>query len=111
MAAGAGDLSRVTVTASKEGARIRLRVKPGARRRALEGEHGGALRVAVTAPPEKGRVNEEVEALLAEALDVARARVRVVAGHASRNKSVAIDGLPAEEIRRRLARHQGDPAL
>lgn len=90
---------------------MRLRVKPGARRRSLEGEHAGALRVAVTAPPEKGRANEEVEALLAETLDVARASVRVVSGHASRDKTVAIEGLGAEEIRRRLALHGADPAL
>ena len=111
MATGAGDLSRVTITASQEGARIRLRVKPGARRRELGGEHAGALRVAVTAPPEKGRANEEVEALLAEVLDVARGAVRVVTGHASRDKTAAIDGLGTEEIRRRLARHRSGRAL
>src|SRR5215813_2439665 len=85
-----GDLARVAITPSESGSRLRLRVKPGAKRRAIEGEHGGALRVAVPAPPEKGRANQEVEELLAEALDVARAAVRVFAGHASRDKSVAI---------------------
>ena len=106
-----GDLSLVDITASKEGARVRLRVKPGARHRRIEGAHARALRVAVTAPPEKGRANEEVETVLAEALGIARAAVRVVAGHSSRDKSVAIDGLTIEEIRRRLALHLADPAL
>jgi uncharacterized protein (TIGR00251 family) len=91
---------------------MRLRVKPGARRRAIEGEHGGALRVAVAAAPEKGRANQEVEGLLADVLGVARAAVRVVGGHASRDKSVVIEGLGAEEIRGRLAHHLGDdPSL
>jgi hypothetical protein len=108
---GRGDLARVAITLSGSGARMRLRVKPGSKRRGIEGEHGGALRVAVAAPPEKGRANQDVEELLADALGVARGAVRVVAGHASRDKSVAIDGLGAEEIRGRLARHFGDPAL
>lgn len=90
---------------------MRLRVRPGARRAALEGEHGGALRVSVSAPPERGRANEEAAALLAEALGVARTAVRVVAGHTSRDKSVAIEGLGVEEIRRRLAALFTGPAL
>src|SRR5262245_23986427 len=107
-----GDLARVTITPSESGARLRLRVKPGARRPRIEGEHGGALRVAVAAPPERGRANLEVEDLLADALHVARAAVRVVAGRTSRDKSVVIEGLGAEEVRGRLARHLGgDPAL
>lgn len=108
VAIGRGDLARVAITPRESGSRLRLRVKPGAKRRAIEGEHGGALRVAVTAPPEKGRANQEVEELLAEALDVARGAVRVIAGHTSRDKSVAVDGLGAEEVLRRLARRLGD---
>lgn len=87
---------------------MRLRVKPGARRRRIEGEHGGALRVAVSAPPEKGRANEEVEEVLADALGVARASVRVIAGLTGRDKSVAIDGLEPDAVRRRLAPLFGD---
>jgi len=107
----AGDLSRIAITSSKGVARIRLRVRPGAKRREIGGEHAGALRVAVTAPPEKGRANDEVEALLAQALGLARAQVCVVAGRAGRDKAVTIEGLDAEEIRRRLASHLGDGAL
>lgn len=108
---GRGELARVAITTSGAGSRVRLRVKPGAKRRGIEGEHGGALRVLVTAPPEKGRANEEVEDLLAEALGLPRAAVRVVGGHTSRDKSVAIDGIDAEEVRRRLAPQFGGPAL
>ena len=100
MAAGPGDLSRVTVAATKGGgtAGSIFAWKPGAgAERALEGEHAGALRVAVTAAPEKGRANEEVGEFLAEVLDVARAAVSVVSGHAGRDKSVAIEGLDAED--------------
>jgi uncharacterized protein YggU (UPF0235/DUF167 family) len=64
----------------------------------------GSLKVAVTAAPEAGRANRAVEELLAEWLGLGRARVRVVAGAASRLKQVEIEGLDAAELERRIAR-------
>ena len=56
----------------------------------------------VTAPPVAGRANVALERLLARHLGIARGAVRVVSGSASRHKVVAIDGLDASEVRRRL---------
>ena len=98
-----GALDRVEIATSKRGSRLKLRVKPRARRTSIEGEHGGALRISVGAAPEKGQANEEVVRLLAAALDVPQAAVEVVAGHASRVKIVEIDSLAPAEIRRRLS--------
>ena len=39
---------------------------PGAKRDGILGERAGALRVAVTAPPEKGKANAAIQAVLAE---------------------------------------------
>src|SRR5206468_1673477 len=69
----------------------------------IDGEHGGALKVAVSAAPEKGRANRAVERLLAEALDWRVSAVSIVAGEKSRDKVVEIRGLEREEIRRRLS--------
>ena len=80
-----------------------LKVTPKASRDALLGWLGEALKVAVTAAPERGRANAAVEALLAGTLDIAPSRVSVVAGHASARKRVAINGLSAEDVRRRLS--------
>jgi uncharacterized protein (TIGR00251 family) len=91
------------IAATRDGSRLKLRVKPGARRACLEGEHGGALRVAVTAPPEKGKANDDVVKLLAGALGLPRSAVRIVAGLGSRDKSLAVDGVAPDEVRRRLA--------
>ena len=38
-----------------EGFVVPVRAQPGARKTAVLGEQGGALKVAVTAPPEDGR--------------------------------------------------------
>lgn len=87
--------------AAGEGTRMRLRVKPGARSNRIAGEHGGALKLSVTAPPEKGKANRAVVSLLAEALDLPKAAVRIVSGESSQDKTVRLD-LPPGELRRRL---------
>jgi uncharacterized protein (TIGR00251 family) len=85
-------------------ARLRLRVAPGARRSEIVGRYGDAWRVRVTAPPDRGRANDEVLQVLAEALDVRRRQVRLVAGASSRDKIVELDGIDVDEAEQRLAR-------
>jgi uncharacterized protein (TIGR00251 family) len=68
------------------------------------GAHGSALKVALTAPPERGKANQELLELLAEVLDVPVRAIRLVAGASSRDKRVVITGLGRETIRERLAR-------
>lgn len=79
------------------GCRLTVRAHPRARRTGLAGVHAGALRVDVAAPPEGGAANRAVEAVVAEALHVAKRRVTVVAGGASRAKTVEVEGLSAAE--------------
>lgn len=80
----------------EQGARLRLRVKPGARRSGLLGVHGGALKVAVPQAPEKGRANRSVLEVLAKALGLPAAALRLLAGEASRDKAVFIPLSPRE---------------
>jgi uncharacterized protein len=83
-------------------AQLRLRVAPGARRSEIVGRYGDAWRVRVTAPPDRGRANDEVLQVLAEALEVRPRQLRLVAGAASRDKVVELDGIDADEAERRL---------
>ena len=69
----------------------------------MVGRYGDGWKVAVAAAPERGRANEAVVELLADALGLARRDVSVVSGHAGREKIVELDGLAPEEIDRRLA--------
>ena len=84
---------------------MKLRVKaiPGSSRNCLDGWLGNALRVRVTAPPERGKANAAIEAVVAEALGVAAACVRVVAGTTSPHKILEITGLSQAEVYRRLS--------
>lgn len=70
---------------------LALHVQPGARRTAFVGTHGGRLKIALQAPPVDGKANAALVGHLAAALGVRQATVRVSAGAASREKSVAID--------------------
>jgi len=83
-------------------ARISVTVSPGARLSELVGRHGDGWRARIAAPPERGRANEELCKLLAEALTVPRSSVRIVAGRSARAKVVEIDGLEPAEIEQRL---------
>jgi uncharacterized protein len=73
------------------GLRIAVRVRPGASRTKVGGEHGGALVVAVQAPAVGGRATEAALAALAEALGIRRRDVRLVVGATRRDKVVEID--------------------
>jgi uncharacterized protein len=77
------------------GVRLALRVQPGARRSALIGEHGGRLKVAVQAAPVDGKANEALLHYLATRLDLRPGALHLVAGAASRDKSVRIDCDPS----------------
>ena len=81
--------------------RLRLRVSPRAKRNAILGLRGDTLKVSVTAVPERGKANDAVVLLLADALDVAPSSIALVSGGSSKDKIVEVD-LAAEEIARRL---------
>ena len=83
-------------------AQIEVRVQSRAKRNSIEVVPGQPVKVYVTAPPEGGKANEAVVALLAKALSVAKGRVTIVRGHRSRTKLVKIDGLTRGDILRRL---------
>jgi hypothetical protein len=92
----------IAVSPHAEGATLAVRAQPGARKNAVLGEQAGALKVAVTAPPEDGRANAAVVEVLAGWLGVRRSRVELVAGATNRNKAVLVRGLTAADLADRV---------
>jgi uncharacterized protein YggU (UPF0235/DUF167 family) len=84
-------------------ARLRIKVVPGSSREGIAGWLGDALKVRVSAAPERGRANAAVEQIVARALGVAPQCARIVAGHASARKTLEVSGLSEVEIRQRLS--------
>jgi uncharacterized protein len=74
-----------------------VRVVPRASRSGVAGEHDGALRVRVAAPPVDGAANEELARTLARALGVAARDVEITGGHSSKLKQVRV--MNAERVR------------
>ncbi len=93
----------VEILETPGGIRLRLRVKPGGRQQRLIGAYGGALKLEVSAVPEKGRANTAVIRLLSEVFGIPRNQVEIVAGASSQDKVVVVTGCGAEEIMARLA--------
>jgi len=79
--------------------RVSVHVQPRATRSEIIGLHGAALKVRLQAPPVDGAANEALVTLLAERLGVPRRAVRVVAGAASRAKTVEVDGTTEAAVR------------
>jgi uncharacterized protein len=92
----------ISIRDTPQGATFVVRVQPRARKNAIVGELGDALKLALTAPPVEGRANEACIEFLAEFLKVPRSSITIAAGQTSRNKVVCIHGLTATEVADRL---------
>ncbi len=79
-----------------------VHIQPGASSSAVAGMHGDRLRIRIQAPPVDGRANQALERFLAEQLEVAPSRVRVVAGITSRRKTVEVSGVDVARARQAL---------
>ena len=77
---------------------FRVRVVPRASRSEIVGEHDGALRVRIAAPPVEGAANDELVRLLAGKLEVSRRDIEITAGQSSKLKTVKIVGLQAAAL-------------
>ena len=77
---------------------LRLKVSPGAAKQKILGPYGDRLKLAVQSPPEKGKANKEIVAMLAKALGVTKKQVAIVAGDTSSEKTVRIEGVKVGEV-------------
>ncbi|MBV8232480.1 MAG: DUF167 domain-containing protein [Planctomycetaceae bacterium] len=92
----------IALTAHAQGTILAVRAQPGARKNAVLGEHAGAMRVAVSAAPERGKANAAIQDVLARALGVKASQVALISGEAAREKRFLVVGLAPDELRRRL---------
>ncbi len=93
----------IAVSSHSAGAVLAVLAQPGARRNAILGERAGALRVAVTSPPEKGKANQAIQLLLAEAFACRPGRVSLISGATSRQKRFLLEGIDPADLKDRLA--------
>lgn len=82
---------------------VEMHVVPRAAKSAVIGVHDGRLKVSLASPPVDGEANAELIAFFARALGVPRRAVALLRGEKSRQKTLAIEGVSAEQVRALLA--------
>jgi len=92
----------VTIHDTPSAATFVVKVHPRAKKNAITGAIGNALKLSLTAPPIEGRANEACIEFLANLLKLPRSSVTIASGQNSRRKVIRVVGLSAEEIRRRI---------
>lgn len=97
-----GPLSDLPVEHTRDGAVLRIRVTPKARRPGVLGIRGGYLAVAVAAAPEKGRATAEAVERVAAWLGLKTAGLRPTAGATSRDKRFLVADCTAADLRKRV---------
>src|SRR5215469_8666626 len=98
----------IPVTESSKGITFAVKVHPRARKNAITGVIGDALKLALTAPPVDGRANQAVIEFFAELFEIPRSSVTIASGETSRNKLVRIAGLTKAAVATRLSEWLGE---
>lgn len=97
----------VPINETVQGVTFAVKVHPRARKNAITGVIGDALKLALTAPPVEGRANRAVIEFFAELFEIPRSSVTIASGETSRNKLVRIAGLTKAAITTRLSESLG----
>ncbi len=87
---------------SPVGTTFAVKVHPRARKNAITGEVGDALKLALTASPVDGKANQACIDFFAKLLNLPRSSVSIAAGQTSRNKVIRVVGLSAQTVRQLL---------
>jgi uncharacterized protein (TIGR00251 family) len=88
---------------SNGGVTFSIKVHPRAKKNAITGQVGDALKLSLTTPPIDGKANQACIDFFAKLLKVSRSSVTIASGHSSRTKVIRVVGLSAEEVRQRIA--------
>src|ERR1700685_4690495 len=97
----------ITLTNDDAGICCAVKVPPRAKKTAITGQVGDAIKLSLTAPAIEGRANEACIEFFVKLLKVPRSSVTIASGQTGRNKIIRVAGLSAEELRDRLEQEEG----
>jgi uncharacterized protein (TIGR00251 family) len=84
---------RKIVVPCREGTRVQVKVTPGSSRTKLLGLHGESLKIAVAAPPEKGKANVALIKFLAEITNLSKQQITLASGETNPEKVLVLSGI------------------
>jgi len=93
----------IPIRECESGGVFAVKVQPRAKKNAITGELGEALKHSLMATPVEGRANDACIEFFANRLKVPRSSVTIASGQTSRRKVIRVAGLTAEELRKRLS--------
>lgn len=100
-------MNLVNLSEIPDGVRFDVLAKPKASRNAIIGVHDGALKIAITAAPEKGKANKAIVNLLSRLLKIPKNSIKIVSGETSSRKIIAIEGVSSEMINKLVKENDG----
>ena len=92
----------ISLAESAIGTTFTVKIHPRARKNAITGKVGDALKVSLTSPPIDGKANDACIDFFAKLLKVPRSSVTIAAGQTSRNKVIRVAGLNVDQVRERI---------
>lgn len=92
----------IPIRESAEGVTFAVKVHPRAKKNAITGELGDALKVSLTTPAIEGRANEACIEFLAKLLKVPQSSVTMASGLTSRNKVIRVASVTGQYVQDRL---------
>ena len=81
---------------------LALHIQPGAKRSAVCGMYGEAVKVSIKAPPVDGKANAALREFIAAKLKVPAGTVQLVSGASGRDKRLRVAGRSPEEVKSAL---------
>jgi uncharacterized protein len=96
------DSAMIPIHDTPAGALFTIRLHPRAKKNAITGEIGDALKLSLTSPPVDGRANDACIEFFAKLLKVPRSSVTIASGQTSRRKTIRVAGISADEVRKRI---------
>ena len=88
----------IKIEDSGGGVTFAVKVHPRAKKNAITGELGDALKLSLTTPPIEGRANAACVEFFAKLLKVPRSSVTIASGQTSRNKVIRVAGVTRQYV-------------
>jgi uncharacterized protein YggU (UPF0235/DUF167 family) len=93
----------IELAAHLSGVILTVRAHAGAKRNGVAGEQAGMLKVSVTQAPEKGKANQAIQAVLADALKLSKSQIELIAGETATQKKFLVREIRVDQLQARIA--------
>lgn len=91
-------VNMVYIKKTEQGVIFHIHVVPRSSKSEISGIQDDALKIKIKALPAEGQANEACIKFLSDILGVRKNQVKIVSGHKSRKKTIAIEGIGKKDI-------------